>query len=101
MSRCAESVADGAARQLRRLDSRRMSSAGPQSLPWRAKELFPRLPSGRIPECRVVVTTADPVMPRAHIDTPAARQIICRLEFGQHDCVVPQCRTDHSIASPQ
>jgi hypothetical protein len=38
-------------------------------------------------------------MPRTQIDTPAARQVVRRLEFCQHDRVVPQCRTDHAIAS--
>ena len=74
-------------------------SAGPQSLPRWVQELFPGLRPGRMPERRLIIATTHPIMPRTHIDTPAARQIACRLQFCQHDRVVPQCRTDHAIAS--
>ncbi len=52
-----------------------------------------------MPKCRVVLATAHPIMAWTHINTPAVRQIGRRLQFCQHDRVVPQRRTDHEIAS--
>ena len=50
-------------------------------------------------ERRVIVAAMQPIVPGTHVDPPAVGQILGRLQLGEHDRVIPQCRTDDPIAA--